>query len=164
MGIASTKSSSSCRLSGGIDSSLVYWLARDTGVPLSTFTKVCPGIETIPLTVVPALQEKRRSPVGKNAYYRTMLQQAVTNHIPFRYVLNDVWFASAENMVFVKQTLQKDFVMPLKANRKVALSAADKQHGRYVRVATLELEPHGGRRLTWAAPAAWEARWPPPRT
>jgi tRNA threonylcarbamoyladenosine biosynthesis protein TsaE len=25
---------------------------------------------------------------------------------------------------------------------------------------TLEPEPAGGRRLTWAAPAAWEARWP----
>ncbi len=90
---------------------------------------------------------KRRSPVGKNEYYRTMLQQAVTNHIPFRYVLNDVWFASAENMLFVKQTLLKDFVMPLKANRKVALSAADKQHGRYVSVATLELEPQATREI-----------------
>ena len=86
-------------------------------------------------------KEKRRSPVGKNEYYRTMLQQALTNHVPFRYVLNDVWFASAENMVFVKQTLHKDFVMPLKANRKVALSAVDKQQGRYVPVATLDLEP-----------------------
>jgi hypothetical protein len=92
-------------------------------------------------------KEKRRSPMGKNEYYRTMLQQAVTNHIPFRYVLNDVWFASAENMVFVKQTLHKDFVMPLKTNRKVALSAADKQHGRYVSVATLELEPHVTREI-----------------
>jgi tRNA threonylcarbamoyladenosine biosynthesis protein TsaE len=26
---------------------------------------------------------------------------------------------------------------------------------------TLEPDPNGGRRLTWAAPAAWEARWPP---
>ena len=51
-----------------------------------------------------------------------MLQQAVTNQIPFRYVLNDVWYASAENMSFVKQTLHKDFIMPLKANRKVAVS------------------------------------------
>jgi tRNA threonylcarbamoyladenosine biosynthesis protein TsaE len=25
---------------------------------------------------------------------------------------------------------------------------------------TLEPEPAGGRRLTWTAPAAWEARWP----
>ena len=83
---------------------------------------------------------KRRSPMGKNASYRTMLEQAVTNRIPFRYVLNDVWFASAENMRFVKQTLVKDFVMPLKTNRKIALSAEDKQLGRYVSVATLELE------------------------
>lgn len=92
-------------------------------------------------------KEKRRSPVSKNESYRTMLQQAITNHIPFRYVLNDVWFASAENMVFVTQTLQKDFVMPLKTNRKVAVCAADKQNGRYVSVATLELEPHVPREI-----------------
>ncbi|WP_116089826.1 tRNA (adenosine(37)-N6)-threonylcarbamoyltransferase complex ATPase subunit type 1 TsaE [Sphingomonas crusticola] len=29
---------------------------------------------------------------------------------------------------------------------------------------TLEPEPSGGRRLTWAAPAAWEGRWPPLRS
>ena len=90
---------------------------------------------------------KRRSPVGKNEYYRTMLQQALTNHIPFRYVLNDVWFASAENMLFVKQTLQKDFVMPIKANRKTALRATDKQQGRYVSIATLQLEPQATREI-----------------
>lgn len=27
---------------------------------------------------------------------------------------------------------------------------------------SLATDPAGGRRLTWAAPAAWEARWPPP--
>jgi tRNA threonylcarbamoyladenosine biosynthesis protein TsaE len=26
---------------------------------------------------------------------------------------------------------------------------------------SLEPDPAGGRRLTWSAPAAWEARWPP---
>jgi DDE superfamily endonuclease len=86
-------------------------------------------------------QAKRRSPVGKNEYYRTMLQQAVDNQIPFRYVMNDSWYASAENMRFVKHTLHKDFIMPLKANRKVALSLADKQAGQYVRVDTLVTEP-----------------------
>jgi len=85
---------------------------------------------------------KRRSPVSKNAHYRSLAQQAVTNQIPFKYVLNDVWYASAENMTFVKHTLHKEFIMPLKANRKVALSLADKQHGRYARVDTLELEPN----------------------
>ena len=90
---------------------------------------------------------KRRSPVSKNASYRTMLQQAVDNQLPFRYVLNDSWYASAENMRFVQQTLHKDFIMPLKANRKVALSLADKQAGKYVRVDTLVLEPNTVREI-----------------
>lgn len=86
-------------------------------------------------------KEKRRSDRTKNEMYRDLLQQAVKNQIPFKYVLNDIWFASAENMNFVKLTLQKEFVMPLKGNRKVALSKETKQSGRYQRVDTLELEP-----------------------
>jgi hypothetical protein len=85
---------------------------------------------------------KRRSPVGKNDYFRQMVKQALVNHIPFRYVLSDVWYASAENMMFIKHTAGKDFVMPLKANRKVALSIQDKKQGRYIHVETLVLEPH----------------------
>ncbi|BCX03046.1 MAG: hypothetical protein KatS3mg053_0984 [Candidatus Roseilinea sp.] len=85
---------------------------------------------------------KRRSPITKNEYYRMMLQQAVINQIPFKYVLNDVWFAAADNMNFVKHKLKKEFVMPLKANRKVALSADDKRHGIYVRVDEVVIEPN----------------------
>jgi len=85
---------------------------------------------------------QRRSPIGKNEAYRAMLAQAVANHIPFRYVLNDGWYSSAENMRFVKQTLDKDFLMPLKANRKVALSLADKLAGKYIRVDALVCEPN----------------------
>ena len=128
-------------LTKGINFLTALYHAGDTSLPVS-FTVIAKTEHYIDKKDG---KEKRRSPVGKNESYRTMLQQAVTNRIPFRFVLNDVWFASAENMVFVKQTLQKDFVMPLKANRKVALNAADKQHGRYVSVATLELEaqtPH----------------------
>lgn len=84
-------------------------------------------------------KEKRRSPQTKNEYYREMLTQAVKNQIRFRYVTNDTWFAAAENMMFVKHTLQKEFVMPLKDNRKVALSEADKLAGRYQRVDSLTL-------------------------
>ena len=87
-------------------------------------------------------QQKRRSPVSKNEHYRGLLRQALDNQLPFKYVLNDVWFASAENMRYVKQDLHKDFVMPVKANRKVALSRADQQQRRYVRVDTLPLEPN----------------------
>ena len=86
-------------------------------------------------------KEKRRSDKTKNEMYRDLLQQTVKNQIPFKYALNDIWFASAENMNFVKLTLRKDFVMPLKGNRKVATSADAKQQGRYQRVDTLALEP-----------------------
>lgn len=85
-------------------------------------------------------KEKRRSNRTKNEMYRDLMQQAVQNQIPFKYALNDIWFASAENMNFVKITLEKEFVMPLKANRKVATSADAQQEGRYQRVDTLELE------------------------
>jgi len=86
-------------------------------------------------------KEKRRSDKTKNEMYRDLLQQAVKNQIPFKYALNDIWFASAENMNFVKVTLKKEFVMPLKGNRKLALSLDAKQSGRYQRVDILELEP-----------------------
>jgi hypothetical protein len=85
-------------------------------------------------------KQKRRSPVSKNEYYRLMVQQAVENQIPFRYVLSDVWFSAADNMMLVKRGLARDFVMPIKSNRKVALTLADKQQGRYRRVDALVLE------------------------
>lgn len=90
---------------------------------------------------------KRRSPIGKNEYFRQMVQQAHTNQIPFRYVLSDVWYASSDNMMCIKHSVGKDFVMPLKANRKVALSLSDKKQGRYVQVETLTLEPHAQREV-----------------
>jgi hypothetical protein len=84
---------------------------------------------------------KRRSPISKNEHYRALLRQAKQNGIPLRFVLNDVWYASADNMMFVKHELEVDFIMPLRSNRKVALSPQDKQQGRYVRVDSLPLEP-----------------------
>ena len=77
-----------------------------------------------------------------------LLRIAVHNQIPFRYVLNDVWFASAKNMKYVKLELRKDFIMPLKSNRKVVLSESDKQKGRFVAVETLEL-PASTAREVW---------------
>ena len=81
--------------------------------------------------------EQRRCPTSKNTYYQQLLQASVRNAIPFHYVMNDVWYASAENMIFVKHTLKKEFVMPLKSNRKVALSKAEKRQGKYQTVDTL---------------------------
>jgi hypothetical protein len=83
---------------------------------------------------------KRRSLISKNEHARKLLQTAVNNHIPFKYVLNDVWFASAENMRFIQLDLNKHFVMPLKSNRKVALNLEDQQAGNFVGVETLKYQ------------------------
>ncbi len=92
-------------------------------------------------------REKRRSPVSKNEACHELIKQAVRNRIPFRFVLFDVWFASAETMVFIKHKQHRDFICPLKTNRKVALSKADKQQGQYIRVDTLELEAQATREI-----------------
>jgi hypothetical protein len=92
-------------------------------------------------------KEKRRRPVSKNAVCQDLIKQAVTNRIPFRFVLCDVWFASAETLVFIKQKPQRDFISPLKAKRKVALSQTDQSQGRSSRVDTLELETQATREI-----------------
>jgi DDE superfamily endonuclease len=93
-------------------------------------------------------KEKKKSAVSKNEHYRSMLRACVKNQIPFRYVLNDIWFAAADNMKLIKNELEKDFVMPLKSNRKVALSRDEQQQGKYQAVGRVSLEP-GGVREVW---------------
>ena len=90
-------------------------------------------------------QEKRRSPVSKHAVGQELSKHAVRNRMPFGFVLFAVGFASAETLVFIKPHQPRDFICPRKTNRKVALSRADKQQGRYVRVDTLELEAHAAK-------------------
>jgi len=77
-----------------------------------------------------------------------MLTTCVKNQMPFRYVLNDVWFAAADNMKLIKTELKKDFVMPLKSNRNVALSEQDKKDGCSQAVEAVSLE-HGKARQVW---------------
>ena len=85
--------------------------------------------------------------MSKNEVCRELLKPAVTNRLPFRFVLFAVWCASAENRVFIKHKQKRDFICPLKTNRKVALSRADKHQGRYIRGDTLELEAQATREV-----------------
>ena len=71
-----------------------------------------------------------------------MLCACPNNRLKFRYVLSDVWYWASENMNHVKNKLGKEFIMPLKSNRKVALSPENKQRGAYERVGSLEPEPN----------------------
>lgn len=99
-------------------------------------------------------KKQRFSLVNKNqtvrrAIARNLLHQAThINHIPYRYVLADSWYASAENMVYIRQKLRKDFVFGLKANRQVALSKGALRRREFVQVTDLRLEP-GQVRQIW---------------
>jgi len=86
-------------------------------------------------------KEKWQSPRSKNEIAREMIASAVSRQIPFRYVLNDIWFASAENMLFIKAK-KKDFLMPLKSNRKVALSEELKKQGKWQPISSLSFDRH----------------------
>ena len=84
-------------------------------------------------------KQKRRSQITKNARFRMLLLACLHNQLRFSYVLNDVWYASSDNMMFIKHSLKKQFVMPLKQNRKVALTLEQKQKGQYQAVSQLDL-------------------------
>jgi hypothetical protein len=131
------------RLLKGINFLTALYSSQGVSVPVGFYLVAKTEQYTDPKTQ----KEKRRSPVSKNEVCQKLIKQAVTNRISFRFVLFDVWFASAETMVFIKQHQHRDFICPLKTNRKVALSKADKQQGQYVRVDTLELEAQTTREI-----------------
>jgi hypothetical protein len=92
-------------------------------------------------------KERRRSPVSKNEIARGLIERAVRNQLPFRFCLFDSWFASAENMRFIKHEQERDFICPIKTNRKVAVSLADKLQGHFHRVDTLASEEKATREV-----------------
>lgn len=85
---------------------------------------------------------QRKSLKTKNELYREMLSTCKGNRLKFRYVLSDIWYSASENMIHIKEKLETEFIMPLKSNRKVALSLEDKQQGAYERVGSMEPEPN----------------------
>ena len=86
------------------------------------------------------VEGKRKSSKSKNERMLECLSATINNRLAFGWVISDVWFASSDNMIAIKG-YDKDFIMPLKNNRKVALSAKDKANGRYLPIGSLQLEP-----------------------
>jgi len=82
---------------------------------------------------------KRKAKVMKNELLREMLKSALSNQIPFRFVLMDSWFAAKENFEFIRQR-GKHFIAAIKSNRLFAKSLEDKHSGRFVQVGALELQ------------------------
>jgi hypothetical protein len=79
---------------------------------------------------------KRKSQVTKNELFRRLLAQCWQNTW-FDYVAADSWFSGTENMEFIKNQLNREFVMAAKTNRLAALSEADKKAGCWARIEAL---------------------------
>ncbi len=84
-------------------------------------------------------KQKRRSPISKNEMAREQIAAAIKNKVKFRFVLFDLWFSSVENMRFILKH-KKHFICPLKSNRKIALSLADKLQGQWHKLENLEVQ------------------------
>lgn len=88
-------------------------------------------------------QAKRKSPKTKNEYFRELLRIAILeNRIKCRWILADVWYSGNDNMEYVKLELHKDFILPIKSNRLVALSEAEKHKGQFRRVEEIAIAEH----------------------
>ena len=70
-------------------------------------------------------QTKWGSGVSKQEYFRRLICQGLTNRFTFRYIVVDCWVSSGDNFSYIAG-LGQHFIMPLKSNRKVALSQADR--------------------------------------
>ena len=87
-------------------------------------------------------QVRRKSLHTKNELMRKMLRACQRNQLPYRYVLADSWFSAKDNLTFIRQTLQKHFVVALKSNRTVALSYEQKRQGAFTRIDGCALPEH----------------------
>jgi len=86
-------------------------------------------------------KDRRKSPVTKNqVVLDTLHRLCKLNHVKFKYVLFDTWFAASDTMAYIHTKLKKKFVCPLKTNRLVALSYQDKLAGNFVPVSEVSLE------------------------
>ncbi len=126
----------------GINLLSALYLCQDTSLPVA-FELIK---KTELVTDKKSGKDKWQSPRTKNEYARDMIGSAVHKQIPFRYVLADVWFSSCENLVFIKNKAKKDFIMPLKSNRKVALWEQDKKRGQWTTLSSLCFDTDA----TWA--------------
>jgi hypothetical protein len=82
-------------------------------------------------------KEKRKATITKNELTRNQLKVCQQNQLRYKYVLADSWFSSKENMLFIRQDIDKHFIMALKSNRTVALSEEEKKRGHFTRIDSL---------------------------
>ena len=75
-------------------------------------------------------KQKRAASTDKQTLFRRMVTRSCQNLSGVDYLLADKWFASAENMRYIKEGHKTEFIMPLKTNRKVSVVGGNGQEKR----------------------------------
>ncbi len=95
-------------------------------------------LKTIIYSVVKTRKTKRKSETTKNTMMLEMIAQAIHNQLKFKYILADSWFASADNMRFIKKK-KKFFIFDIKSNRNAVLDEKDRNKGQWSRIDELDI-------------------------
>lgn len=73
---------------------------------------------------------KRKSPITKNQMVQDNINQICKNHVQFKYILIDSWFCCNETLELINNH-HKNYVVPLKSNRKIAVTLKNKLSGQW---------------------------------
>lgn len=119
----------------GVNQLSCLYDAPQISVPVSYALVSKPVLVTDPKTG----KAKRTSLVTKQELFRQMVSQAVVNKLVFSYLLGDIWFCCKENINHVAG-LKLDFIFPIRDNRRVYLSEADKALGLHQPISALGWE------------------------
>jgi DDE superfamily endonuclease len=84
-------------------------------------------------------KDKRVCAISKQEYFRDLIQQSIDNGLIISYILADKWYGCKDNFVFI-ESIGHHFIMPLKDNRKVALTKEDQLQEKYQSIESLVLE------------------------
>jgi hypothetical protein len=120
----------------GVNLLSALYFSQNVSLPVSLHLVLKTELFTDPKTG----KERWQSPITKNEIARQMIASTVKKQIPFRYVLADTWFSSADNMVYIKNTAKRDFIIPLKTNRNVFLAEPSQKAGKPIKLTSLDFE------------------------
>jgi hypothetical protein len=83
-------------------------------------------------------KKRRVSERNKNEMMRDTINRTIQKHVKFGSILADSWFASAENMRFIKKK-GKTFIFEIKDNRLAAASEQEGEQGCFIRRDRMEI-------------------------
>lgn len=107
----------------GINFVSALWGDEQASVPL--------GVHLVEKHLVAKGQSQKWKAIqNKNELLRRMVE-ALTRSRAVDYVLCDSWYSGQENMRFIKETCQTDFIISLKSNRGVATSEKEALNGSF---------------------------------